>query len=211
MSIKIIVSTILFCLFVTTTAYSHPHMAIYASCEFDFEENDPVGLWVNYSFDQYFSIGLISEFDVDGSGEFNAEETDKIYNNAFIYMKNYGFLISIRDKNGRTSPEVVSDFSVSAEDDIITYRFYINLKKREERELYISVYDRTFYCAIYYTEETPVKVHSEQQVKTQYVIEENTEYPVYYNPFALPTDNTTYDRWETGLQTYYPKEIHFVY
>lgn len=211
MTTKKIALTIIILLFATTASYSHPHMAIYASCEFNVENKNPVGMWVNYTFDQYFSVSLLSEFDMDHNCEFNAEETENIYNNAFIYMSHYGFLISIRDKSGRRSPESVSDFSVSVQDEIITYRFYIDLEKRDERELYISVYDRTFYCAIYYTEIDPVIVHSDLPIETQYFIEENTDYPIYYNPMALPSDNQTYDRWEEGLQTYFPKEIHFVF
>lgn len=211
MHIKKTLISALFLLSLSLNISAHPHMAIYTSCEFNFEGDQPVGMWFNYSFDQYFSISLLSDFDLDGDKIFNPEETEKIYNSAFIYLSNYGYLISIRDKDGRTSPEEVSDFSVSVDNDIITYRFYIDLENRAEREFFVSVYDKTFYCAIYYTEDNPVKVRSDPGIETQYTIEENTDYPIYYNPYALPTETGTYDKWEPGLQTFFPKEIHFVY
>ncbi|MBN2657158.1 MAG: DUF1007 family protein [Spirochaetales bacterium] len=191
---------------------AHPHMAIYYSCDFHFEESELKGAWINFAFDRFFSVDITNTYDLDGNGVFSPEETEEIYNHAFINLEHYGFFISIRDRGGRTSPETVSDFYAYTDDEeILNYRFYINLKENREREFYLSVYDPTFFCATYMADETPVSVTADPPVQSSYAIEENTDYPVYYDPLAPASDTSTYDEWRPGLNTYFPEEIHFVY
>lgn len=192
--------------------WSHPHMAIYYSCDFQFESTELKGAWIDFTFDRYFSLDIINTYDFDDDGTFNTEETEDIYNNAFINLENYGFFISIRDRQGRTSPREVSEFQAFInEEEQLTYRFYITMEENRERELFLSVYDPTFFCATYMEEEEPVSVISNPPVQTGYTVEENTDYPVYYDPYAPASDTTTHEEWRPGLQTFFPEEIHFVY
>jgi ABC-type uncharacterized transport system substrate-binding protein len=186
-------------------------MAIYSNCEFDFQDSELIGAWIDFSFDQYFTMDMINSYDVDKNNSFDKSETEMIYNHAFINLKNYGFFISIRNKDGRFSPDRVDNFSVFLKEGKITYRFYINLPPLVERELYFSVYDPTFFCACYYNETDPVSVSGASSLETEYKIVKNTDFPIYYDPYASASNTTTYDKWEQGLQTFYPEEIHFVY
>jgi len=187
-------------------------MSIHYSCDFHFEEGKLEGAWINYQFDRFFSVDITSSYDSNGDGLFSDDETDEIYNRAFINLKNYGFFISIRDKAGRTSPQSVSDFQPYLDDEeFLNYRFYIDLKENEEREFYLSIYDPTFFCATFMVDESPVTVTSEPPVQSRYTIEENEDYPVHYDPYAPPSDTRTYDEWRPGLNTYFPEEIHFEY
>lgn len=187
-------------------------MAIYYSCDFHFEEGELNGAWINFAFDRFFSVDITSTYDMDSDGNFNKEEAKEIYNHAFINLENYGFFISIRDDDGRTSPDKVSDFHPYLDDEeMLNYRFYITLKENTKREFYLSVYDPTFFCATYMVEEAPVSVNSDLPVQSSYTIEENTNYPVYYDPLAPASDTRSYDEWRPGLNTYFPEEIHFVY
>jgi len=201
----------LFLIFIYGTVYAHPHMAIYSSCDFTFKNNDLNGVWIDFRFDQYFSLDLISNYDRDKNSIFDDSETQAVYNQAFINLKKYGFFIGIRDDSGRTAPDNVEHFSVSVKEEMIVYRFYIKLTGREKGELYLSVYDPTFFCACYYEESAPVSFSGENRIQTEYSIVENTDYPVFYDPCAAASDNLTYDEWQPGLQTFYPQEIHIVY
>ena len=40
----------------------------------------------------------------------------------------------------------------------------------------------------------------------QFSLVENKDYPVYYDPFAPPGDNTVHEKWRPGLETAYPEE-----
>lgn len=190
---------------------AHPHMAIYSNCEFVFEDSQIVGAWVDFSFDDYFTADILAGYDENHDELFNESETEEIYNHAFINLKNYGFFISIRDKTGRYSPEDVKDFSVYMKNEMITYRFYFDINSPADKEFYFSVFDPTFFCACYFNEKDTVTVNSDRQISTDYTIEENTDNPVYYNPYGSISDKTTYTKMEPGLLTFYPEEIHFVY
>lgn len=191
---------------------AHPHMSIHYSCDFHFHDNELSGAWINFAFDRYFSVDISNSFDEDKNGIFSREETDQIYNYAFINLEKYGFFLSIRDVRGRTSPTEVSQFEAYLdEEDILNYRFYITLEENDERELYLSIYDPTYFCATYMAESDPVSVKAEPPHQTQYEVVENTDYPVYYDPYAPASDTTTYDKWRPGLNTYFPEEIHLAY
>lgn len=191
---------------------AHPHMAIYYSCNFHFEEMELKGAWIDFSFDSFFSLDIINTYDFNGDRSFDNEEVEEIYNHAFINLEKYGFFISIRDSNGRRSPREVTQFKPFInEEEQLTYRFYISMIENEEQEFYFSVYDPTFFCATYIADETPVSVTSDPPVQTDYSIEENTDFPVYYDPYAPASDMTKHEKWRPGLKTYFPEEIHFVY
>jgi len=191
---------------------AHPHMSIHYSCDFHFEESELKGAWINYQFDRFFSVDITNTYDNNRDGLFSEEESEEIYNHAFINLENYGFFISIRDNSGRASPQSVSDFSPWLDDEeLLNYRFYIDLEENEERSFYLSIYDPTFFCATFMVEESPVTVRSEPPIQSHYTIEENEDFPVFYDPYAPASDTSTYTEWRPGLNTYFPEEIHFEY
>lgn len=204
--------TLLVILFPLFSLQSHPHMSIHYSCDFHFEENELKGAWVNFAFDRFFSVDITSGYDLDGDAKFDREETEIIYENAFINLEKYGFFISIRDMNGRTSPLSVSQFTPYLDDeDFLNYRFYIELDDTDARELYLSIYDPTFFCATFMAEADPVEIVADPPHQTSFEVVENTDYPVFYDPYAPASDTTTHDKWRPGLNTYFPEEIHLVY
>ena len=73
-------------------AVAHPHMFFSSTEEFVFEDDKLVGCWLEWTFDSYFSADIIYTYDFDLNGKFDAEETDYIYNYAFINLKNYYYL-----------------------------------------------------------------------------------------------------------------------
>lgn len=195
----------------TFSAFAHPHMFLTSKEEFVFEGNKLAGCWIEWEFDSYFSADIIYSYDFDQDGIYNKEETDAVYNNAFINLKNYYFFTFIRQGKTRTNPEKVENFSVHQKDGLILYRFYIDLSEYEGNELYLAVYDYTFFCDIRYPENPVSFKYDPNLISVNYTIEKNENYPVYYDPLASSSNNTVYYEWEPGLQTYYPKEIHITY
>lgn len=198
--------------FFTAFLHAHPHMAIYYRCNFLFEDNTLKGSRVTYRFDRYFSTDIISTYDLDKNKNFDKNETMEIYSHAFINLENYGFFISIRDNHGRTSPRKVSDFRPFIdEENMLNYSFYIELTESEDKELYFSIFDPTFFCATYMNENDPVIITAEPPHVTEYEVVENTDFPVFYDPYAPASDASTYSEWRPGLNTFFPEEIHLVY
>jgi ABC-type uncharacterized transport system substrate-binding protein len=202
---------IVFLFFTQFQIHAHPHMSITTRCSFTFEDMELTGVWVDYRFDKYFSMDILQSFDLDQNKTFDPEETLEVYNNAFINLENYGFFISIRDGDKRSSPQKVSDFSLSYEDNHISYRFFMKLEDSDERQVVLSVFDPTYFCSCTYEETDTVRVISDEDFQFDYSVKENKDYPVYYDPYAAVGDDTTHDFWFPGLETAYPEEIHFVY
>ncbi len=211
MNNKRLLITSFFVLCLPIIVFAHPHISIYSSCDFTFEGSELDGVWIDFKFDTFFSADILSSFDEDGNNLFNDSEIRVVYENYFINLQKYGFFISIRDNNGRTTPEQVENFSVYAEDGNVHYRFFIHLESPIDRELYLSVSDPTFFCACKYIEDKPVNFVNSKAVQPDYQIVENNDNPIYYDPYASTSDTGTYERWEPGLQACFPKEIHLVF
>ena len=134
-----------------------------------------------------------------------------IYNYAFINLKNYYYFTFIRQGKTRTNPEKVENFSAYQKDGLLVYKFYIDLSKYKGNELYLAVYDYTYFCDVRYPENPVSLKYDASKVSVNYAIEENKDFPVYYSPLAPASDTTVYYEWKPGLQTYYPKEVHLTY
>ena len=203
---------ILIFLSTATLATAHPHMFISTTEEFVFTDNKLQGLWMEWTFDSYFSADIDFYYDWDNNNYFDKAETEEIFNNAFMNLENYNFFTFIRQGATRTTPQEVHNFSCRQnKEGILTYRFYIDLSSYEGKEIYISIYDFTYFCNIETKEENIKFTKNNSTVNIEHSIEQNKDYPVYYNPYGPASDNTVYTKWKKGLETFYPLEIHIKY
>ena len=192
--------------------FAHPHMHFTSAIEFVFAKQQLKGAYVEWTFDRYFSADIISGYDLNKDGIFNQKETQDVWENAFSYTENYYYFCFIRQGARRSSPDKVSLFSVTQQGGIVSYRFYVDLSNFSGRELYFAVYDYTFFCDITYKQNNGVTFrYDPASIKPSFKIEENRNYPVYYNPVGPIDDTRIYYKWKPGLETYYPKEIAIKY
>jgi len=183
-----------------------------SAVEFVFAGNKLKGAYVEWTFDRYFSADIISGYDLNKDGVFNAKETQDVWENAFSYTSNYYYFCFIREENRRSSPTDVSSFKVRQKDGIVSYNFYIDLSQFTSRELFFAIYDYTFFCDITYKEKNGVLFrYNSSSLRPTFKIIENKNYPVYYNPVGPIDDTRIYYKWKPGLETYYPKEIAIRY
>lgn len=185
---------------------AHPHLSFTSTAEFVFNKKTLKGVFVEWTFDRFFSADILN-YDTDKNGLFNKAETAEVYENAFSYTQNYYYFCFIRQGKIRTSPEKVSSFSVRQKNGIVTYRFFVDLSGFKGRELFFAVYDYTFFCDISYPQGGIKFIYDPAFVSPAYSIHENKSYPVYYNPIGAINDTRIYYKWAPGLETYYPKEI----
>ncbi len=199
-------------LLLPTILSAHPHMFLTSTEEFVWDKESLSGCWIEWTFDQFFSADIIRAYDTDDNKQFSDAETKKVYNGAFINLKNYYYFTFIRQGKNRTNPPSVSKFTAGIRNEKMWYRFFIDLSKSKPGEICLSVYDYTFFCDIRYPDANPVKLtYDPAFVHPTYQIIENKDYPVYYNPLGAIDDNTIYYTWKKGLQTYYPREIRITY
>ncbi len=197
--------------FIPVGLFAHPHMSLTASAHFVWKADKLSGVYLDWSFDPYFSADIIRGYDSDGDGTFNAKETATVYDNAFANLKKYFFFTFIRQGDSRGNPKSVSDFSVYQQGGTAHYRFFLDLS-RYKGDLYLAVYDYSYFCAIDYPKENAASFDCDRNiVNPKAEIVENKKYPVYYNPQGAIDDTTVYYTWKKGLQTFYPREIHLSY
>jgi ABC-type uncharacterized transport system substrate-binding protein len=165
-----------------------------------------VGVWVDWIFDVYFTQEICFDYDLDSSGDFDDFETQEIHDNAFINLAKYNYFQLIRQGNQRYKVEAISQFQVFVEEEHMVYRFFITLDDFPQGEIYLATYDPTFFCAIAYAEDNPVQFS--QPGSFNYTLEENSDFPVYYDPWGAPSDNPIYEQWKPGLETYIPVEAY---
>lgn len=207
MSMKL--KLLLIYIFISSLVYSHPHIQILTRASVEFENDRVNGIWMEWEFDEYFSADIILSYDIDNDSVFNKVETDDIYNNAFISLKDYDYFTYIREGDNRWSPKDVSDFSVEILNDSVIYRFFLPVKV-ESRTFYLAVYDFTYFCAVFYQEDNPL-TYRNRDVEPIYSIEENLDKPIYFNPYAGVGDTTVYTEMEEGLVELFIKEIKVEY
>lgn len=192
--------------------FAHPHMFFTSSEEFVWNEEKLAGVWLEWIFDSYFSADIIWAYDFDADGKFTPEEIDAVYNNAFINLRNYYYFTFIRQGKTRSNPTSVEKFTARQDNGLLVYRFYVDLSQYKSGEFCLAVYDYTYFCDVRYPDKNPVKLtYDSSKVAPKFTIEENKEFPVYYNPLGSASDTTVYYEWKPGLQTYYPREVKITY
>ncbi len=209
---SILILTILTC--ANISIFAHPHMWFKNKVDFVFSNDKIKGVFVTWTFEKEFSNEIIKGYDLDRNGKFSKKEALAVYNNAFIYTKNYYYFIFIREGKERFSPKSIdkNKFSVSQKKGIVSYRFFVDLSKIKGREFYFACYDYTFFCDISYTKKNPISfTYNKRKVKPKYKIEENKDYPVYYDPISPPGDSRLYTKKKPGLKVFYPLEVKITF
>jgi ABC-type uncharacterized transport system substrate-binding protein len=187
--------------------FAHPHIMLTTSLEIEYSNSGCYGIWVEWEFDRFFSISIINDFDLDKNGNFDSSEVKEIKENAFSNLKNYGYFIYLRSGAKRYTPDNISSFSARLSGEKLYYRFFIPLIDKKFTNFYISVFDPTYYCSVDYLGNGFIIGQGSGPLPKLELLE-NKDDPVYYNPYGTATDMTAYTKWEPGLQTAYPKEVH---
>jgi ABC-type uncharacterized transport system substrate-binding protein len=187
---------------------AHPHVKLTSHVEIVCSGNRCEGCRFEWKFDDFFSGSVIREFDKNKDGFFDAKEIKNIYNQAFINLKNYGYFVFLRKGFERKNPDKVTDFSAWQKNGVLYYSFFVPFEKlKYDDDFYVAVFDRSFYCAVVYTDKD-VSVMQKSGEAPNYELSVNKKYPVYYNPLGSAEDLTIYKKWKPGLETAYPDEIH---
>ena len=188
--------------------FSHPHVKITSSIEFEYNGRECTGCTIEWMFDRYFSASIIGGFDKNKDGKFDEKEIKTIEAKAFSNLKNYGYFVFLRKGAERKNPLKVNSFRARIKNGILFYSFFIPFEKgKYDDDFYVAVFDRSFYCATEYAKDA-VKIIQKSGSSPKFKISANKKYPVYYNPAGASDDMTIYKKWKPGLETAYPEEVH---
>ena len=197
-------------LITATQLWAHPHVFAKASVSFEFFGTRCEGFWVEWEFDQMFSMSMLQPIDANGNGKLDEAEIPALRDYGFRNLVNYGYFIFIRVGSERFQPRVVEGFTARTKGNTLTYRFFVPLKEYDiETEVHVAVFDTTFYTAMQYAEGG---IDSYQTMgdapSPRHTVGVNKDYPVYYNPRGSADDFRTYNKMAPGLEVAWPEEIH---
>ncbi len=148
-------------------AQAHPHVWINAFAELDYRDGEIRGIRVSWTFDDFFSLLLLEDFDKDRDRRFNAAEVDGIADQSLGSLKDFGYFTHIRVNGEAFDYSAVDDFSADVKNEIVTYAFTVPLPDGVDPrrdELVFAMFDITFYVALILDEHDPVRVRGDWPV-----------------------------------------------
>ena len=173
-------------------AVAHPHLFIDASVDFHFDAQRLIGIQVYWVFDEFFTAGIVQDFDTDRDGKFNESETTNIRENAFQNLENYNYFTFFESSNESGSAKEVLDFKASlTESGRLLYTFFVPFSltiQKNEQPLTVSMYDDTFFADIQFPEDDYSQVISDGNLvySLESGMNKNKTYSAYQaNPFEV--------------------------
>jgi ABC-type uncharacterized transport system substrate-binding protein len=136
---------------VATTAYAHPHVFITNRSFIVFEGATLVRMNLEWTFDELFSSTIITDFDANKNGRFEAGEVSELKIGAFDNLARFHYFTSIVLDGKPQTLHAIEDFKPSISGGKLIYRFSIPIgvvvKQGETRNLGITLYDDSYYSA----------------------------------------------------------------
>lgn len=162
---------------------AHPHLWIDVSAEIGFAQSRAVGIRFKWIFDEFFSAGVIGEFDKNGNKSFDPDEIDALRQGAFEGTKEAGFFTDLQIDGAKIQIETTRDFSARIEKGIAIYEFTVPLPEPIDpvkQSLTISIYDPSYFVDITFIGNDPVKfAGADATVKCAATIEDDRINPIY--------------------------------
>ena len=164
------------------TASAHPHLWIDAAGTIQFDHEKVVGIRFKWTFDEFFSAGVIGEFDKNKNKQFDADEIEPLRIGAFDGTKEVGFFTDIQINDEKFNIETTSDFTARVEKGVAVYEFTVALPEPldpRQKPLTVSVYDQSYFVDIAFQGTEPVKLSGDGSTKCTIQIADDRANPIF--------------------------------
>jgi ABC-type uncharacterized transport system substrate-binding protein len=176
----------LFCVycFVPFVVAAHPHVFMDTRVDFQFNEEGLDGFWVEWHFDEFFTSGILFDFDSDKDKKLSDQEVKEIEKGAFSNLKNFDYFTYAIAQGEKSAVKSVKHFQAEMKDGRLIYRFYVphplpNNGKRQQ--IKIAAYDESFYCDIAFQKRNAVTLLGAESYETSFRIQKNQEHTINYD------------------------------
>lgn len=160
-------------------SFTHPHVFLDAYVTIVFEENQVKQLKIQFDFDQMFSADLIKSFDADSSGQFEAQEIDSLYANAFGALQSSNYLLHVYDGDRSLNFNTAHSFKASInEKGAVVYNFTIDTEistSVKNKKLKIALFDESYFTDVFIAQENFFFENQEQSKFYWEVIEDESQ------------------------------------
>ena len=162
-------------------ARAHPHLWIDAAATVLFDKDRVVGIRFQWIFDEFFSAGVIGEFDKNKNKTFDAEEIEPLRVGAFEGTKEVGFFtdIIINDTE-KFEIQTTTDFAARIEKGVVVYDFTVPFPAPiDPTKLTFSVYDMSYFVDIGFQGHEPIKLSGDGSANCAASVTEDRLNPIY--------------------------------
>lgn len=173
-----------------TPAAAHPHVFIDNRVTFLFEGGKVTALRLNWVFDEIFSDNLLSQFDADGDGAFDALESKAVAEGVLPNLKMFHYFTYVWVDGKQLEPIDPTDFVASASNRIVTFQMKVALPSAIDprtQALATEVYDREYYVEVLLAEQDPVALENADGVPCGATVRDDTD-GAYYGGYVIPQE-----------------------
>jgi ABC-type uncharacterized transport system substrate-binding protein len=178
----ILLSVVATCLLPGRAAEAHPHLWIDVVTNVMFDKGKVTGLHFQWTFDEFFSAGVIGEFDKNNNKQYDADEIEPLRAEAFEPTKEMGFFTDIRIGDKKFDIETTTDFTARIEKEIVTYEFTVPFPEPVDpiqTPITFSVYDESYFVDISFLGHEPIKLIGDGGDTCSVKITEDRSNPIY--------------------------------
>jgi len=163
-------------------AAAHPHLWIDTTGTILFDQGKVSAIRFQWIFDEFFSAGVIGEFDKNNNKQFDADEIEPLRVGAFEGTKEVGFFTDLQINGEKFAIQTTTDFAPRIEKGIAVYEFTVPLPEPfdpAQKPLTISVYDQTYFVDIAFQGPEPIKLSGDGAAACSIDIDEDRNNPIY--------------------------------
>jgi len=136
---KLLFSSIFFFI-ILFQIWCHPHIFIEPGITVRQSDSGITGFGIQWTWDKKWSYGVLQNCDLNSDGFFTDEETDLVFRDFFIELRDFDFFTKIIINGKGRKIERIEDFNVSLnKDQQVVYRFFIPLLFDLENEAEILI------------------------------------------------------------------------
>jgi ABC-type uncharacterized transport system substrate-binding protein len=173
---------ILIFLGINATVWGHAHVWINGAVIIYFDKEGISGFKQEWVLDEMFSQMVIHDYDSNQNGKFEPDEVEKVYEGAFINLKNFNYFTHVKIDGKAFKVEFVKDFNAKIVKDSVVYHFFVpcHVKALSSfKEIRIAVYDESFYTNVTVLKDQ-VFLKNDTDYQCSHKIVKNKEDAYYY-------------------------------
>ena len=182
-------------------AAAHPHVWVDAVVDLAVRDGALREIRMRWTFDEFFSLVLFEDFDVNDSKTFEPNEVEKMRDGAFTGLGEVAFFTDLRIDGMRVDWSGARDFGVEmGEDGRASYLFTLDLPEAADpvaRKVTVALYDPDYYVDVQFAETGGVSfsdLDPAMECGARYEPAEDT--PIYFGA-VIPT-RAVIECWRTG-------------
>ncbi len=145
----VVLMAILAWLGLAATASAHPHIWIKAKATLTFENGKVVAIAHEWTFDDFYSNAVATDFDRNKNKKFDADEIEALRKEAFVSLSDFNYFSHVRLAGKNVTIKETRSFGAEIDKQgRVIYRFVALLPEPIDpraQEFDASVHDHTFY------------------------------------------------------------------